>query len=150
MPYKDVSRRRMTHAHDGLRNPGWQTRIVERTGSSVCVGAAVGTCYSLLKNEPALSTAARTAGSFGIIGATFFSLTELCRLLRQADGPTNSLLAGAGSGALLRGLHHGRALALPGALGGGILALAADGAATLWTHGIQVRPLQLPCWDLVV
>jgi uncharacterized YccA/Bax inhibitor family protein len=121
-----------------MENPDWHHRIVQRTGASVCVGAAAGVFYSLVKNEPALSTATRTAGSFGIIGATFFSLSELCRVLRQADGPENSVWAGAGTGALLRSLHHGRAFALPGAIGGSILALVSTGAASLWTHGIPV------------
>ena len=125
----------------GLRNPGWQSRLGERTGMSVCVGAAVGTLLSVLRNEPALSTAARTSGSFGIIGATFFSFSELCRLLRQEDGRANSVLAGAASGALLRGVHHGRGFVLPGAIGGSLLAWAGHGAVALWRDGLPVRAL---------
>ena len=135
----------MTHtASRGHRNPGWERRLGERTltsgalcslcsctpavltrAPSVGVGAAAGTCYALVCNEPALAASAATSASFGIAAGTFFSLQELCRLLRQADGPENSLLAGAASGALLRGVHHGRAFALPGALAAGALAYAA-------------------------
>jgi hypothetical protein len=102
---------------------------------------------ALVRNEPALVTAAATAASFGIVTATFCSLQELCRLLRQDDGAANSLAAGAGSGALLRGLHHGRQFALAGALLGGVVGCVchvaldsrtelADAARPLW-HMIQ-------------
>ena len=132
-------------AETGLRNPGWQSRIGERTGMSVGVGAAVGTFLSVLRNEPALRTAARTSGSFGIIGATFFSLSELCRMLRQEDGRANSVLAGAASGAVLRGVHHGRGFVLPGAIGGSLLAWAGHGAVALWRDGLPVRlPVTVP------
>jgi len=104
------------HSHtEPLRNPGWRERLLRRTGGAAAAGAAAGTCLAIVRNEPALPMAGRTAGSFGIVAVTFCSLQELCRLLRQADGPENSLLAGAGAGALLRGVHHGRAFALPGA-----------------------------------
>jgi hypothetical protein len=52
----------------------------------------VGTCYAVVRNEPALAAAATTSASFGIVALTFCSLQELCRLLRRADGPENSLL----------------------------------------------------------
>jgi hypothetical protein len=63
------------------------------SASAVGAGAVAGTGYALLRNEPALATAGSTAASFGIVALTFCSLQELCRLLRQADGPENSLLA---------------------------------------------------------
>jgi hypothetical protein len=104
-----------------------------------------------VRNEPALVAATTTGASFGIAALTFCSLQELCRLLRQADGPENSLLVGArarlscntpsltaatpprsqaggATGALLRGLHHGRSFALPGALAAGALAYGAHRA----------------------
>jgi hypothetical protein len=113
---------------------------------AVGVGAAVGTFLSVLRNEPALRTAARTSGSFGIIGATFFSLAELCRMLRQEDGRANSVLAGAASGAVLRGVHHGRGFVLPGAIGGSLLAWAGHGAVALWRDGLPVRVTVTKCF----
>jgi len=94
-------------------NPGWSDRILRRTGASgaraaqprprawltsarahaVGAGAVAGTGYALLLNEPALVAARNTGASCGIVALTFCSLQELCRLLRQADGPENSLLA---------------------------------------------------------
>ena len=94
-------------------NPGWSDRILRRTGASgarsmpprrcawlmsararaVGAGAVAGTGYALLRNEPALLNARNTGASCGIVALTFCSLQELCRLLRQADGPENSLLA---------------------------------------------------------
>ena len=60
---------------------------------AVGAGAVAGTGYALLRNEPALVTARNTGASFGIVALTFCSLQELCRTLRQADDPENSLLA---------------------------------------------------------
>ena len=109
-------------------------------------------------------SARNTGASCGIVALTFCSLQELCRLLRQADGPENSLLArslrawlriaasslthaptaqaGAASGALLRGVHHGKAFALPGAIAAGTVAYLAHRALDARAAGSFSVPLE--------
>ena len=109
-------------------------------------------------------SARNTGASCGIAALTFCSLQELCRLLRQADGPENSLLArpsrawlriaasslthaptaqaGAASGALLRGVHHGKAFALPGAIAAGTVAYLAHRALDAHAAGSFSGPLE--------
>jgi len=129
-------------------NEGWVGRIGKRTGESAAVGGLAGLLFSLSRNVPAAPAVGATAASFGIVAATFCSLQELCRLLRRDDDYPNSLCAGAATGALLRGLHHGRRFALPGALVGGAVCCFSHLALEAHTRG-DVAAAVAPAWALV-
>lgn len=84
-------------------------------------------------NNPQM--AASTAGNCGIAAGTFFLLQEGCRLIRQADDPSNSLLAGAATGALLMRVARGPAYAAAGAAAVGAAGAAGHALVDVYADG---------------
>lgn len=101
--------------------------------SPVAAGAAAGTVYSIVRNEPALGLAARTAASFAIVASTFCVFREVVATLRGGDsGAVTSGLAGGVAGGVLRSVHAGRRLAPSGVVAGALLAGGTHAAALVF------------------
>ncbi|KAL4442039.1 hypothetical protein ABPG77_011300 [Micractinium sp. CCAP 211/92] len=110
---------------------GWEDRIAAKLIVAGTSGAAVGSVLAVLQQRSLIGFTAASTASFLMLAGCFSVVQETSRLVRCRDSPTNSVLAGAATGALLY-KTHGRSAA-PGA----VICAALGGAAHLLAGRIE-------------
>lgn len=76
-----------------------------KIGTAAVAGLAVGSVLSVLQQQPLASFTASSAASFVLLATAFSAVQETSRLVRCQDSPANSMVGGAGTGALLYKAH---------------------------------------------